>query len=124
LCFLGIREKIRKSLRQCCFLCDPHKIIFGLGLTPPLQHKYKQLTPREREVFALVTAGLLNKQVAYKLGATERTIKAHRCQVMDKLETEPLAHLVRIADRLGIETISREQREELSGRRPPSAVER
>jgi FixJ family two-component response regulator len=89
-----------------------------------LQRKYQQLTPRERQVFALVTAGLLNKQVAYKLGATERTIKAHRRQVMDKLEAESLAHLVRIADRLGIQTISREQREELSGRRAPSAAER
>jgi FixJ family two-component response regulator len=82
-----------------------------------LQGKYQLLTPREREVFALVTAGLLNKQIAFKLGATERTIKAHRRQVMEKLDAESLAHLVRIADQLGIEPINKEQREEISGRR-------
>ena len=82
-----------------------------------LQGKYQLLTPREREVFALVTAGLLNKQIAYKLVASERTIKAHRRQVIEKLEAESLAHLVRIADQLGIERISKEQREEISGRR-------
>jgi FixJ family two-component response regulator len=82
-----------------------------------LQRKYQLLTPREREVFVLVTAGLLNKQIAYKLGATERTIKAHRRQVMEKLDAESLAHLVRIADQLGIEPISKEEREEISGRR-------
>jgi FixJ family two-component response regulator len=81
-----------------------------------LQRKYQRLTRREREVFALVTAGLLNKQIAYKLGATERTIKAHRRQVMEKLEAESLAHLVRIADQLGIEPLSNEQRKEISGR--------
>jgi FixJ family two-component response regulator len=65
-----------------------------------LKTKYRSLTRRECEVFALVTAGLLNKQIAYKLGATERTIKAHRRQVMEKLQAESLAHLVRIADQL------------------------
>jgi FixJ family two-component response regulator len=82
-----------------------------------LQAKYRLLTPREREVFTLVTAGLLNKQIAYKLGASERTVKAHRRQAMDKLHAESLAHLVRIADRLGIQPISKEQREEIAGRR-------
>ena len=80
-----------------------------------LQDKYEVLTPREREVFALVTAGLLNKQIAYKLGTTERTIKAHRRQVMEKLSAESLAHLVRIADQLGIEHLTPEQLKELSG---------
>jgi FixJ family two-component response regulator len=88
-----------------------------------LQAKYKLLTPREREVFALVTAGLLNKQIAYKIGATERTVKAHRRQAMDKLNAQSLAHLVRIADQLGVQPISTEQREELSGRRFPSLNE-
>jgi FixJ family two-component response regulator len=67
----------------------------------PLQHRYQLLTPREREAFALVTVGLFNKQIAYELGATERTIKAHRRQVVEKLNAESLAHLVRIADQLG-----------------------
>src|SRR5262249_7376885 len=48
-----------------------------------LHDKYQLLTPREREVFALVSVGLLNKQIAFKLGTTERTIKAHRRQVME-----------------------------------------
>jgi FixJ family two-component response regulator len=82
-----------------------------------LHRKYQLLTPREREVLAFVTVGLLNKQVAYKLGTTERTIKAYRRQVMEKLDAESLAHLVRIADQLGIEPISKEQREEISGSR-------
>jgi FixJ family two-component response regulator len=82
-----------------------------------LRRQYQRLTPREREVFTMVTAGLLNKQIAYKLVTRERTIKAHRRQVMDKLCAESLAHLVRMADRLGIERLSKEEREELSGRR-------
>jgi FixJ family two-component response regulator len=85
-----------------------------------LERKYRLLTPREREVFALGAAGLLNKQIAFGLGTTERTIKAHRRHVMDKFEAESLAHLVRIADRLGIERISKEQRDIISGRRVPT----
>jgi FixJ family two-component response regulator len=65
-----------------------------------LQWRYEQLTPREREVFALVVAGKLNKQTAVELGTAERTIKAHRAQVMHKLQAGSLAELVNIADRL------------------------
>jgi FixJ family two-component response regulator len=90
---------------------------FELDHRAALQSKYQSLTRREREVFALVTAGLLNKQIAYKLGTTERTIKAHRRQVMEKLEAESLAHLVRIADQLGVKLISQEEREQIAGRR-------
>jgi FixJ family two-component response regulator len=81
-----------------------------------LRAKIHLLTQREREVFALVAAGLLNKQIAFKLGTSERTVKAHRRQVMNKLHAESLADLVRIADRLGIELISQRERDELSGR--------
>jgi len=63
----------------------------------------------------LVTAGLLNKQIAHKLGATERTIKVHRRQVMEKQDAESVAHLVRIADQLGVKQISKEEREENFG---------
>jgi FixJ family two-component response regulator len=90
---------------------------FQLDHLAALQNKYQSLTRREREVFALVTAGLLNKQIAYKLGTTERTIKAHRRQVMEKLEAESLAHLVRIADQLGIKPMNQEEREQIAGRR-------
>jgi FixJ family two-component response regulator len=60
------------------------------------------LTPRENEVFALVVRGKLNKQIAYVLGTTERTVKAHRRQVMQKLQVQSLAELVSIAGRLGV----------------------
>jgi len=57
------------------------------------------LTPREREVWALVAAGRLNKQIAGKLGVTEKTIKAHLRRVMQKLQVRSLVDLVRIVDR-------------------------
>lgn len=67
-----------------------------------LKIRYGRLTPREREVFALVAAGLLNKQVAAELGAAEKTIKQHRGSVMRKIEAESLADLVLMAERLGV----------------------
>jgi len=60
------------------------------------------LTPRERQVFELVVRGKINKQIAHELGTTERTIKAHRQQVMEKAKTQSLAELVSIAEHLGI----------------------
>jgi FixJ family two-component response regulator len=60
------------------------------------------LTPRERQVFDRIVQGKINKQVARELGATERTIKAHRHQVMEKMKVQSLAELVSIAERLGI----------------------
>jgi RNA polymerase sigma factor (sigma-70 family) len=60
------------------------------------------LTPREREVFELVIRGKTNKQVASVLGATERTIKAHRHRVMEKMQVQSLAELVSLAERAGI----------------------
>jgi RNA polymerase sigma factor (sigma-70 family) len=61
-----------------------------------------KLTPREREVFELVIRGKTNKQVANMLGATERTIKAHRHRVMEKMQVQSLAELVSLAERAGI----------------------
>jgi FixJ family two-component response regulator len=60
------------------------------------------LTARERQVFGLVVRGKLNKQIAHELGTTERTIKAHRHQVMEKMKVQSLAELVRMAERLGL----------------------
>ena len=60
------------------------------------------LTPRESEVFALVVRGKLNKQIAHELGTSERTIKAHRHAVMEKLKVQSLAEAVSIAERLGL----------------------
>jgi FixJ family two-component response regulator len=67
-----------------------------------LRQRYEQLTPREREVMALVVAGLLNKQIAGELATAERTIKFHRAHIMQKMEAESLAELVRMAGQLGI----------------------
>lgn len=67
-----------------------------------LKKRYESLTAREREVFALVTAGSLNKQIAQQLGTSERTIKAHRAQVVLKMNADSVADLVRMADRLGV----------------------
>jgi FixJ family two-component response regulator len=61
-----------------------------------------KLTPREREVFGLVVRGKMNKQIANELGATERTIKAHRRRVMEKLDAGSFAELVAMAERLGV----------------------
>jgi RNA polymerase sigma factor (sigma-70 family) len=60
------------------------------------------LTPRESEVFALVVRGKLNKQIAYQLGTSERTIKAHRHSIMEKLRVQSVAEAVSIAERLGM----------------------
>jgi FixJ family two-component response regulator len=68
-----------------------------------LQERYRRLTPREREVFALITAGLLNKQAGAELGATEKTIKVHRARVIEKMRAGSLADLVRMAERLRID---------------------
>ena len=61
---------------------------------------YSSLTPREREVFGLVVRGKLNKQIAFGLGTSERTIKAHRHSIMQKFEARSLAELVSIAEKL------------------------
>jgi len=60
------------------------------------------LTPREREVFELVVRGKANKQIANALGCTERTIKAHRHRVMEKMQVQSLAELVSLAERVGV----------------------
>jgi FixJ family two-component response regulator len=64
--------------------------------------RYAVLTPRQREVMALVTKGLLNKQIAAELGTSEIMVKVHRRHVMAKMEAGSLPNLVRMADRLGL----------------------
>ena len=67
-----------------------------------LRNCYESLTPREREVMALVVSGLLNKQVGGELGISEITVKAHRGQVMRKMKADSLPDLVTMAARLGL----------------------
>lgn len=64
--------------------------------------RLKNLTPREREVFDFVVRGKMNKQIAHELGTTERTIKAHRHKVMEKMAARSFAELVSCAERLGL----------------------
>src|SRR5262249_160345 len=65
-----------------------------------LRARYESLTKREREVFAYVVEGRLNKQIAAELGPTQRTVKIHRSQVMRKMRAHSLPDLVRMADKL------------------------
>jgi FixJ family two-component response regulator len=67
-----------------------------------LRDRYASLTPREREVMAMVVSGLLNKQVGFELGISEITVKGHRGKVMLKMKADSLADLVRIAERLRV----------------------
>jgi len=66
-----------------------------------IRNRFNSLTPREREVMSLVVAGLLNKQVASRLGTSETTAKIHRGQVMRKMQAHSLPDLVRMSERLG-----------------------
>ncbi len=68
-----------------------------------LRGSFRQLTPREREVVAHVIAGKLNKQIGFELGIAERTVKAHRANIMRKLQVQSTADLVRFAESLNLQ---------------------
>ena len=67
-----------------------------------LRERYARLTAREREVMTLVVAGRLNKQIASEVTTTERTVKFHRAHIMEKMEADSVAELVRMAGQLGL----------------------
>jgi FixJ family two-component response regulator len=67
-----------------------------------IQRRVALLTLRERDVLALVAAGLLNKQIAAELGMSEKTVKVHRAQVMQKMEVSSVAQLVLLAEKVGL----------------------
>jgi FixJ family two-component response regulator len=91
----ALLDAIRKSL-------DLSRLTLARELEmQTLRNCYASLTGRQRQVLALVVAGLLNKQVAAELGISEITVKAHRRRVMDKMQAQSLAHLVKMATRLG-----------------------
>jgi FixJ family two-component response regulator len=93
---------------------DDHSLLLAIERAIALTHKKRadhirqaqleqrrdSLTPREREVFALITSGLLNKQVGAELGPSEGTVKKHRGRIMHKMGAESLADLVRMAELL------------------------
>ena len=68
--------------------------------TAELRQRYNTLSVREREVMTLVVSGMLNKQIAAELGASEATVKMHRSQVMKKMQAQSLPELVRMADKV------------------------
>jgi FixJ family two-component response regulator len=72
------------------------------GDTAKLRASFDSLTSREQEIMGFVTAGLMNKQIAGKLGVSEITVKVHRGNVMRKMCAKSLAELVRMADALGV----------------------
>jgi FixJ family two-component response regulator len=74
------------------------------GALAGLRQRFARLTAREHEVFALVIQGQLNKQIAYALGNTERTVKAQRQAVMEKMEADSVADLVKMGVQLGMTT--------------------
>jgi FixJ family two-component response regulator len=67
-----------------------------------IKFRFETLTPREREVMGSVVRGYLNKQIAAELGIVEKTIKVHRARVMEKMQAQSLAELVRLAEKIGV----------------------
>ena len=94
------REALLRTIQNALARDDTERA--SRSVLRELRARYESLTPREREVFALVVSGKLNKQVAADLGTVERTIKAHRAKIMEKMEVESLAELVSVAIQLGL----------------------
>ena len=65
-----------------------------------IKKRWETLTKREKQVFALVVTGMLNKQIAFQLGITEKTVKVHRASIMRKMAAQSLVDLVRFSERL------------------------
>ena len=94
------KEHLLQAIRQA--LKHHDEALASRQQIDALQHRYEKLTPRERSVFALVARGQMNKEIAFALGTTERTVKAHRQKVMQKLEAHSLLDLAAMADKLGV----------------------
>ena len=88
----AIKQALARAVRERAELVERQNI----------QKRLDTLTPREREVLEHVISGQLNKQIAFDLGTVERTIKVHRARVMDKMQVESVAELVRMAEKIGI----------------------
>jgi FixJ family two-component response regulator len=94
------REPLLNAVRDALARDEERRALRGRRRA--LRSLYDTLTPREREVLAHVVAGRLNKQIAADLGTSERTVKAHRAQVMSKMRVGSLAELVRAAQELEV----------------------
>jgi RNA polymerase sigma factor (sigma-70 family) len=97
-----IKEQLLETIRRALDHAEEERA--RSEQTDALLSRVASLTPRERQVFALVVRGMLNKQIAHELGTSERTVKAHRQMVMQKCGVRSVAELVMIAERTGILT--------------------
>jgi len=87
-------DAVQKAIASDSAAREEHAEMSGI------RARFDSLTPREQEVLELVVAGLLNKQIADRLGTSELTVKTHRAHVMEKTQADSLAHLVRMSERL------------------------
>lgn len=94
------KEALLEAVERALHRCETRRL--EQDRIDGLRARLVNLTPREREVFGLIVRGKLNKQIAYALGTSERTVKAHRHNVMEKLGARSLAETVSIAERLGL----------------------
>ena len=90
----NLSDAIQLGLTQDRAWLENEKVIAAL------RARFETLTPREREVMALVVAGRINKQIAHDIGVSEITVKVHRGQVMRKMKAASLPDLARMADKL------------------------
>jgi FixJ family two-component response regulator len=88
----GVREALEKERKAKAERAEVHDIL----------RRIEQLTPREHDVLRCVIAGMLNKQIALKLGIAEKTVKVHRGRIMEKLQANSVVELVRLAEKAGI----------------------
>jgi FixJ family two-component response regulator len=89
-------DAVQQAIARDCVARDE------LAEVTALRRRHESLSPREHEVMTLVVKGWLNKQIAAELRTSEATVKAHRAQLMHKMQAESLAHLVRMAERLDL----------------------